>query len=63
MTLTIALPDEKTAALAARAKAQGISEQYARHVLEHDLEGAAPRRPIWEVIADSMKRVPPEDLA
>jgi plasmid stability protein len=64
MTLTIDLPDEKTAALAARAKAQGLSaEQYARQVLEHDLEGAAPRRPIWEVIADNMKRVPREDLA
>lgn len=39
MTLTIEIPDEKTAALAARAKAQGLSsEQYARKLLEHDLE-------------------------
>jgi plasmid stability protein len=38
MTLTIDLPDEQTAALAAKARAQGLSaEQYARQVLEHDL--------------------------
>ena len=61
MTLTIDLPEEKTVALAAKARAQGIS---ARLVLEHDLEAAAPpHRHIWEVIAENMKRVPPEDLA
>ncbi len=38
MTLTIHLPAEQTAALAAKAKARGLSaEQYARQVLEHDL--------------------------
>jgi plasmid stability protein len=38
MTLTINLPDEQTAALAAKARAQGLSaEEYARQVLEHDL--------------------------
>jgi len=38
MTLTIELPDEQTAALAAKARAKGLSaEQYARQVLEHDL--------------------------
>ena len=38
MTLTIELPDEQQAALAAKARTQGISaEQYARQVLEHDL--------------------------
>ena len=38
MTLTIKLPDEQTAALAAKARAQGLStEEYARQVLEHDL--------------------------
>jgi plasmid stability protein len=38
MTLTIELPEEQTAALAAKARALGISaEQYARQVLEHDL--------------------------
>jgi plasmid stability protein len=38
MTLTIDLPDEQTAALAAKAGARGLSaEQYARQVLEHEL--------------------------
>jgi plasmid stability protein len=48
MTLIINLPDEQTAALAARARAQGLSaEEYARQVLEHDL---APEwlRKSWE---------------
>jgi plasmid stability protein len=65
MTLTIELPDEQQAALTARARTQGISaEQYVRQVLEQDLQSAeAQPRPIWEVIADNMKRVPPEDLA
>lgn len=36
--LTIDLPDEQKAALAAKAQARGLSaEQYARKVLEHDL--------------------------
>ncbi len=38
MTLTIDLPDEQTAALAAKARAQGLStEQYVRQLLQHDL--------------------------
>jgi plasmid stability protein len=38
MTLTIHLPDEQTVALAAKARAHGLSaEEYARQVLEHDL--------------------------
>jgi plasmid stability protein len=38
MTLTINLPDEQTAVLAAKAKAHGLStEEYIRQVLEHDL--------------------------
>jgi plasmid stability protein len=36
--LTIELPDEQKAALAAKAQAKGLSaEQYARQVLEHHL--------------------------
>ncbi len=36
--MTIELPDEQKAALAAKAQAKGLSaEQYARQVLEHDL--------------------------
>ena len=39
MTLTIDLPDEEVKALAEKAQAQGVStEQYARLVLEHDLD-------------------------
>ncbi len=38
MTLTINLPDAQTEALAAKARARGLSaEEYARQVLEHDL--------------------------
>ena len=36
--LTIELPDDQKAALAAKAQAQGLSaEEYARKVLQHDL--------------------------
>ena len=38
MTLKIDLPEEKTEALVAKARAKGLSaEEYARQVLEHDL--------------------------
>ena len=38
MTLTIDLSDEQSAALAAKARARGLSvEQYARQVLENDI--------------------------
>jgi hypothetical protein len=66
MTLTIELPDEQQAALTAKACAQGLSaEQYARQVLQHDLEvsPARPRRHISEVIRDNMRDVPPEIMA
>lgn len=64
MTLTIELPDEKTAALVAKARARGLSsEQYVRQVLEQDLESAVDQEPVWEVLANSMKDVPREDLA
>jgi plasmid stability protein len=37
-SLTIELPEEQKAALAAKARMQGLStEQYVRQVLEHDL--------------------------
>ena len=48
MTLIIDLPDDKTAALALKARAKGLStEEYVRQVLEHDL---APEwlRKSWE---------------
>lgn len=64
-TLVIELPDEQQAALVATARTQGISaEQYARQVLENDLEAAGPRRRhISEVIAENMRDVSPEILA
>jgi hypothetical protein len=38
MTLNIELPDEKSAVLAAKARARGLStEEYARQVLEQEL--------------------------
>jgi len=59
MSLTIELPQEQHAALAAKAEAEGVSaEEYVRQVLAHHLEP-----PIWERIVENMKRVPPEDLA
>ena len=48
MTLRIELPDEQTAVLAAKARAQGLSaEEYARYVIEQHL---APEwlRKCWE---------------
>ena len=64
MTLKIELPEDKTAALAAKARSRGLSaEQYARELLEHDLDAGSGTQPIWEVISENMKRVPAEDLA
>ena len=65
MTLTIDLPDEQRAALAAKARARGVSaEEYARQVLAHDLEaGSRPRRHISEIIRENMSKVPPEIMA
>jgi plasmid stability protein len=48
MTLTIDLPDADVTALAAKARARGVSaEQYARQVLERDLAPDWLRRS-WE---------------
>ena len=70
MTLKIDLPDEKTAALAAKAREQGLStEQYARQVLEHDLEpgprsaAGDPLHAAAVIILSSMSKVPAEDMA
>ena len=62
MTVLIQLSDEKTAVLAARAHAQGLSvQQYVQQVLEQDLESEAkPRRHISEVIEEIMSDVPME---
>ena len=62
MTLNIDLADDQVAALTAKAQAHGVSaEQYARRVLELDIQ--VRRKHISEVIRDNMRDVPPEDLA
>jgi plasmid stability protein len=65
MTLTIHLPDEQQAALAAKARALGVSaEEYARQVLAQDLKAEAhTHRHISEIIRDNMSKVPPEIMA
>jgi plasmid stability protein len=53
MTLTIELPDAEVTALAAKARAHGVSaEQYARQVLERDLTPEWLRRS-WESAAQA----------
>jgi plasmid stability protein len=65
MSLTLNLPPDKEATLKARALTQGVSaEQYARRVLEEDLQtleraGKSDDRPISEIMAG----VPPEEFA
>jgi plasmid stability protein len=52
-SLTIELPDEQKAALAAKAQSHGLSaEEYARQVLQHDL---APEwlRKSWETAKEA----------
>ena len=79
MTLTIELPDELEEPLNTQARAQGVSAAgYVRSVLEHAIEiprqhGKPPLdgqlehrgalRSIFEVIAENMKDVPPEEFA
>ncbi len=72
MTLTIELSDRLAEPLKAEALAQGVSpDRYVSGVVEQALSTSGragalpkqPRRPIWDAIADSMKDVPPEDMA
>ena len=70
MTLRIELPEEKTGALAAKARAQGLTaEQYAQQVLEDDLRSdieapaGEPLRAAADTILSHMSRVPAEDMA
>jgi hypothetical protein len=73
VTLTINLPDEKNALLAAKARAQGVTaEEYAQQVLEHDLDTGTsqPRRPmsefmreIWGDLPDDARAKLPRDGA
>lgn len=71
MTVTIELPPEQEAALTRQAQALGLTiGQWLLRLAEQ--AGPAPNgseeqardpRPIWEVITENMKHVPPEDLA
>ena len=67
MTVTIELSDEQAAALQARAAEEGVSvdvllqriaEQYAQSRLS--LVDLQTNLPVWEVITERMKAVPPE---
>ncbi len=71
MTVTINLPPDREAAFKAQAQAQGLSveewllrlAEQSTHLSTQGEERKRDQRPIWEVIADNMKDVPPEDLA
>lgn len=63
MTLTINLPDEQTAALAAKAQAQGVStEQCAAQLLTQALTPEV-RRPLAARIREIWANIPQEVLA
>ena len=69
-TVYIGIPNDQAAALRAKAAAQGLSlEEWFRALAEQSGSAAVQpesrreMRPIWEVISDNMKKVPPEDLA
>jgi hypothetical protein len=62
----IELPDDAAAALTAKAAADGLSlEAWLKRLAkgEETPPAGEPIQPIWEVIIDSMKNVPAEDLA
>lgn len=70
MTLVLELPDNKEAALKAKAKAQGVSaEQYVQRIVDRELErpeslAVSPaKRRISERIAEIMEDVPAEEFA
>ena len=71
MTLTIELPEEQTAALAAKAQAQGVSaEQCAQQLLKQALVSAEVREPlsarireIWADMPDEVRAKLPVDGA
>ncbi|MBV9767626.1 MAG: hypothetical protein JOZ48_22490 [Acidobacteriaceae bacterium] len=65
MPLTINLPDDEQALLAAKAQARGVTtEEYVHQVIAHDLAIASPAsRHIAEIIRENMSRVPPEVMA
>jgi len=57
--LTIDLPEEKVAVLAAKAQTQGMSpERYARFILEQDLKASPARQPISQIIREIWSDMP-----
>ena len=64
MNVTIELPDEKLAAWKAQAEAQGLTvERWLQTIADEHLQPASlpsSAKPIWEVITDRMKTLPPE---
>ena len=65
MTLILELPDNKETVLKARAQAQGVSaEQYVQQIVDRDLEETERDSPsVWDLFAESRKRVPREEFA
>ena len=60
MTPIIELPDNKEAALKAKAQAQGVSaEEHAEQILNRDLD-AEGSEPFWKVFAGPMQALPDE---
>ena len=66
MILKLAIEKDVEAGLIAQAHSHGLSlEAYAEQVLKRAAEPARepPAKPIWEILADSMQDLPPEDIA
>jgi hypothetical protein len=68
--MSLILSDEQATVLQAKAAAEGLSlDEWIQKLAEPEpaKNGPSPhdrlRRPIWDVIADNMKDVPPEDFA
>jgi hypothetical protein len=70
MTITLPLSPTEEARLIAAAQAKGVSaDALIREALDKILTDRSPQelqlesRPIWELIEDNMKDVPPEEFA
>ncbi len=69
MTITLDLKPEIEQGLRTQAQAQGVSlDEFLQNVMTQatvkvSAARTEPRPPIWDAIADSMKDVPPEDMA
>jgi hypothetical protein len=72
MTITLPLDPQEEARLAALAQAKGVStdalvREAVNRILADEMEPADGRqdgsRPIWEVILENMRDVPPEQFA